>query len=136
MDLLTTAQKALIQQGLLDAMNTNHQSSITLLIRGQSLDIMQSQIGAIIQYTLKTIVKEKRQINQEGVEGSRDINRIETKFHINDFQLLGLVALDGSLLFTSSNSSFIYKGEAYRITSVIQEDIAVRIEAESNPISR
>ena len=136
-DLTTAAEKLQIAQGLLDAMNTLHQTPITLGIKQQSLDIRQINSDATYtEYSLKTIIRERRTKNDEGVEGSRDINHIECKFHINDFELLGLVGIDGELLFNSSESYLIHKGQKLRLISLVKEDITVRIEAEVNPILR
>lgn len=133
-DLLTPAEKAQIDQALQDAMNTLHRSPIKLFVKEQSLDIRQINTDVTYtEYDLFTIVKEKNRQNEEGVEGSRDVDQIQTKFHRQDF--IDLIGVDGQLLFNSSESYFIYLGRKYRIVSVIQEDIAVRIEAESSPIS-
>lgn len=135
-DLLTPAEKAQIDQALLDAMNTLHRSPIKLFVKNQSLDIRQiNKDATYTEYDLFTIVKEKNRQNDEGIEGSRDVDQIQTKFHRQDFIDLNLVGSNGELLFNSSESYFIYLGKQYRIVSVIQEDIAVRIEAESSPIT-
>lgn len=134
-DLLSSLEVAQLQQGFLDSMNTLHRSPIKLFVKAISLDIRQINTGAsYTEYDLKTIVKEKNKPNEEGVEGSRDIDQIQTKFHRQDFIDLSLIGLDGELLFNSSESYFTYLGRKYRIISVIQEDIAVRIQAESSPI--
>lgn len=134
-DLTTPAEKAQIAQALLDAMNTLHQSPISLFVKNQSLDLRQINTDATYtQYDLKTIVRERRIKNEEGVEGSRSINNIEVKFHYNDFELLGLVGVDGNLLFNSSESYLKYKNLTFRVVSLVIEDIAVRIQAEANPI--
>lgn len=135
-DLLTSAEKAQIDQALQDAMNTLHRSPIKLFVKDQSLDIRQiNSSSTYTEYDLLTIVKEKNRQNDEGIEGSKDVDQIQTKFHRQDFISLSLIGVDGQLLFNSSESYFIYLGRKYRIVSVIQEDIAVRIEAESSPIS-
>lgn len=134
-DLLTPAQRAQIDAALIDVMNTIHQSDISLFVREISLDLRQIGTGAeYAQHDLKTIVVEKRKMNDEGVEGSTDVNHISTKFHLNDFILLNLISTNGDLLFNSSDSYFIYRDRKFDLVSVIQEDIAVRIEAESDPI--
>jgi|TARA_R110000851_G_scaffold1514_6_gene5638 hypothetical protein len=135
-DLLTAANKAQIDQALLDAMNTLHRSPISLFVKSLSLDVRQINTGVLYtEYALKTIISEKNKANLEGVEGARDIDQIKTKFHRQDFISLGLIGLDGELLFNSAESYFIYLGKKYRIISVVQEDIAVRIEAEPSPIN-
>lgn len=136
-DLTTPAEKAIIQQGLQDVMNTLHQTDVSLFIKLLSLDLRQINAGAAFtEYQFKTIVKEKRKVNNDGVEGSRNVNHISIKFHITDFEAAGLVGIDGELLFNSSDSYLMWNGSKYNLVSLSQEDIAVRIEGELAPIVR
>lgn len=136
-DLTTPAEKALIQQGLKDVMNTLHQTNISLWVKLLSLDLKQLNTGAsFIEYPFKTIVKEKRKVNSSGAEGSKDVNHISIKFHTSDFEDVGLVGGTGELLFNSSDSYLMWRGSKYNLVSLSQEDIAVRIEGELAPVVR
>ena len=134
-DLLTPAEKAQIDQALFDAMDTLHRSDIKLYVKLQNLDIRQTNgTATYAEYDLKTIIREVNKDNEEGVEGARDVNRFETKFHIQHLIDAGLADVNGVLLFNSAESYFIYKEKKHRIVAIVQEDIAVRIESESSPI--
>lgn len=135
-DLLTSAEKAQIDQALLDSMDTLHRSDIKLFVKSESLDIRQINTNATyVQYDLKTIIKEVNKDNYEGVEGSRDINRFECKFHIQHLIDAGLASVDRKLLFNSSECILEYREQQHRLVAVKQEDIAVRFECEALPVS-
>ena len=136
-DLLSFSEKAQIEEGHLDVMDTLHQSDVSIFVQLLSLDIRQvSTNNSYTKYDLKTLVKEERKDNKEDLKGSEDINNISFKFHIEHLVSLGLINGSGELQFNSSDSYCIWRGRKYNIKSLAVEKIVVRINAQVDPVER
>ena len=136
-DLLTPAQRQMLQDALDSVTDTLHKTPIKIIVPGVSLDIRRvNDDRPEVEYDVLCLVSANGDEHRENISGAQDVMEIEAKINIKDLQDVNLVDANKEFLFSEADSYLQYASIRYKIIAVSLEQFIVRIEARREPNKR